>query len=45
MPGIDIYWVNLLEKYKQELFVFSDRKGRIVGDGDVELIWADGDGD
>ena len=38
MPGIVIYWVNLLGKHQQELFVFADRKGRIVGDGDVELI-------
>ena len=38
MPDTVIYWVNLLGKYQQELFVFADCKGRIVGDGDVELI-------
>ena len=45
MLDIVIAWFNLLGKHKQELLVFTDRKGRIIGYGDVKLTWVDGDGD
>ena len=37
--------VNISEKYQQEILVFTDCKGRLVGDGDVDLTGEDGDGD
>ena len=37
--------VNILEKYQQELLVLTDCKIRIVGDGDVDIIFVDGHGD
>ena len=30
-------------KYQQELFVFTDYKGRLIGDGDVYFTGVDGD--
>ena len=41
MPDTVIDWVNLLGKYQQQLSVFNDRKGQIIGDGDVELTGVD----
>ena len=37
--------VNILVKYKQYLFVFTDRKGWLIGDGDVEITGVYGGGD
>ena len=45
IPDTVIYRINILVKYKQELLVFTDWKGRLIGDGDVYLIGLDGDGD
>ena len=45
MPYTVIDLVNISEKYQQEILVFTDRKGRLVGDGDVDLTGEDGDGD
>ena len=45
MPGTFINQVDLLRKYQQELLVFTDSKGQIIGDGDVELAGVDKDGD
>ena len=39
------YWtVIFLVKYQQELLVFTDRKVRLVGDVDVNIIGVDLDG-
>ena len=40
-----IDWVNILIKYQQELLVFINHRGCLIGYGDVELIGVDGDGD
>ena len=40
---IDI--VNLLGKYQQELLMFTDFSGRLIGYGDVNMKGLDGDGD
>ena len=45
MPATVIDRVNLLVKYQQELLVFTDSKGIIIGDGDVGLTGVDGYGD
>ena len=45
IPDTVIDWVNLLVKYLQEILVFTDRRGRTIGDGDVELVVVDGAGD
>ena len=45
MPFTVIDRVNISEKYQQEILVFTDRKGRLVGDGDVDLTGVDGYGD
>ena len=44
MPDMFIDQVNLLIKDQQELLVFTYCKGRIIGDGDVDLTGVDGDG-
>ena len=44
MPDTVIDRVNLLVKYQQDLLVFTDCKGQIIGDGDVDLIVLDGGG-
>ena len=45
MPDIVIDWVNLLGKYQQDLLVSTDRRGQLIGDGDVNLtvVYRDGD--
>ena len=43
MPDTVIDWVNILGKYQQELLVFTDCKGQIIGDGDVDIKRVDGD--
>ena len=45
MPDKFINWVNLLGKYQQELLIFTDHKGKIIGNGDVEITGVDGDRD
>ena len=45
MPDTIIYRVNILVKYQQELLVFTDIKGWIIGDSDVDLTGVYGDGD
>ena len=35
--------VNLLGEYQSEQSVFTDRKVRLIGDGDVDLTRVDGD--
>ena len=45
MPDKVIYRVIILVKYQPELLVFTDRKGWILGDGDVKITGVDGDGD
>ena len=44
IPDTVIYRFNLLGNYLQELLVFTDYKGQIIGDGDIELTGADGYG-
>ena len=45
MPDTVIDRVNPLGTYKQELLLFTDRKGWLVKDGDVKLIVVYGGGD
>ena len=45
LPDIVIDRFNILGKYKQELLLFNDHKGRIIGYGYVNLTGMDGDGD
>ena len=45
MPDTVIDRFNLLGKYQHDILIFTDCKGRIIGDGDVELTVVDGDGD
>ena len=44
-PETVIKWVNLLVKYQQELLVFTDCKGRLIGDSGVNLTVVDEDKD
>ena len=37
--------VNLLVKHQSIVLVLTDRKGQIIGDGDVDLTGVDVDGD
>ena len=43
MPDTVIGRVNILGKYQLEILVFTDRKGRLIGDGDVNLTGVDRD--
>ena len=45
IPGTVIYRVGLLEKCQPELGVFTDFRGRLIGDGDFELTGVDVVGD
>ena len=45
MPYEVIDRVNILGKYQQELSVFTDHRGQIIVDGDVDLTGVDGDED
>ena len=45
MPDIVNFRFNVLGKYQQNLLVFTDRKGRLIVDGDVDLTGVDGYGD
>ena len=45
IPDTFIDRVNILGQDQQDLLVFIDRKGLIIGDGDVELTGVDGYGD
>ena len=45
MPDTFIEWFNLSEKYQQEILVFPDCKGQLIGDGDVNITGVDGNGD
>ena len=45
MTDTVIVRVNLLGKYQQEILLFNDPKGWIIGDGNVELTGVDGYGD
>ena len=42
MSDTIIYWVNLLVTYQKELLVFTDHKGELIGDGNVDLTCLDG---
>ena len=44
IPDTVIDWVNIFGKYQPELLLFSDLKGQLIIDGDVDLIVLDGDG-
>ena len=44
MPNTFIDRVNLLGKDQQEIVAFTDRKGQIIGYGDVQLTGVDWDG-
>ena len=35
--------VNQLGKYQQDILIFTHRKGRLIGDGDVRIKGVDGD--
>ena len=37
--------VNLLGKHQQDLLIFTHRRGRLIGNGNVGLKGVDGDGD
>ena len=39
-----IHQVNIPEKYQQEILVFTYHKGRLIGDGDVDLTGVEGMG-
>ena len=43
MPDTVIYRVKILGKYQPGILVFTDRMGRIIGDGDAETKGLDGD--
>ena len=45
MPYEVIDRVNILGKYQQELSVFTDHRGQVIVDGDVDLTGVDGDED
>ena len=45
MPYTVIYRFGILGRYKQQLLVFTDNKGKLVEDGDVERIGVDEDED
>ena len=45
MPDTIIYRVNILVKDQQELLVFTDHKGRLIGDRDMNLTVVDVEGD
>ena len=45
IPDTVIDRVNILGKYQQELSVFTDHRGQIIVDGDVDLTGVDGDED
>ena len=45
MPDTFIDLVNLLGKHQQDLLIFTHRRGRLIGDGNVGLKGVDGDGD
>ena len=45
MPDTVINQVNLSGKYQQELLIFTDCKGQLIGDGDVKITGLYGDGD
>ena len=44
MTDTVIDWVNIFGKYQPELLLFSDLKGQLIIDGDVNLTVLDGDG-
>ena len=44
IPDTVIDWVNIFGKYQPELLLFSDLKGQLIIDGDVDLTVLDGDG-
>ena len=44
MPDTFIDRVNILGKYQQYILIFTNHNGRLIGDGDVELIGVDGYG-
>ena len=37
--------VDLLGKHQQDILIFTHRRGRLIGDGNVGLKGVDGDGD
>ena len=44
MPDTVIDRVDILVKHQQELLVFTDHRGLIIGDGDVDLTGLDRSG-
>ena len=45
MPYTVVDRLNILGKYQQELFLFTDCKGQIIVDCDVNIIRVNGGGD
>ena len=45
MPDTVIYRFNILGKYQHGILIFTDSKGQLIGDCDVELTGVDGDWD
>ena len=45
MPDIVIDRVNLLGTYQPDLFLFTDCKGRLIGDSDIKITGVDKYGD
>ena len=43
MPDTVLIQVNILGKYQQEILVFTDYRGQLIGDGYVDLTGVDGD--
>ena len=44
MPDTVIDWVDLIGKYLQYILLFTDCKGWLIGDGDVDISVVHGDG-
>ena len=45
MPDTVTGRFNILGTYQQDLFLFTDRKDHLIGDGAVDLTGVDEDGD
>ena len=45
MPDTVIYRFNILGKYQQEILIFTDCRGQLTGDGDVEITGVERGGD
>ena len=45
IPDKFIDLVNILSKYQQQLLVYTNHKGQLIGDGDGNITGVDEDGD